>query len=107
MDEKGIQLGIGKRVLALTDRDQKSVQQVENGNRELLTIIECVCADGTVIRPAVIFQAKRRKAEWGRHNPCQARYDIDSVFLFYELTSFTAYLYLKRGGPIRSSEAFG
>ncbi|KAK0461869.1 uncharacterized protein EV420DRAFT_1477588 [Desarmillaria tabescens] len=35
MDEKGIQLGIGKRVLALVDRDQKEVYQVEDGNREL------------------------------------------------------------------------
>lgn len=32
MDEKGIQLGVGKKVLALVDRDQKSVQQVEDGN---------------------------------------------------------------------------
>ncbi|KAK0231660.1 hypothetical protein EDD85DRAFT_956447 [Armillaria nabsnona] len=32
MDEKGIQFGVGKCVLALVDRDQKDVYQVEDGN---------------------------------------------------------------------------
>lgn len=73
MDEKGIQLGIGRKVLALVDRDQKVVQQVEDGNRELVTIIECVCADGTAIRPSVVFKGARRDLEWGRDNPCDAR----------------------------------
>ena len=45
MDEKGIQLGMGKRVCAMVDRDQKTVHQVEDGNQELVTVIECVCAD--------------------------------------------------------------
>ncbi|KAF8200886.1 hypothetical protein BJ912DRAFT_921467 [Pholiota molesta] len=34
MDEKGLQLGVGKRARVLVDRDQKSVQQLENGNRK-------------------------------------------------------------------------
>jgi len=58
MDEKGVQLGVGGRVYVLVDRDQKSVMQVEDGNRELITIIETVCADGDSIRPSVIFKAK-------------------------------------------------
>jgi hypothetical protein len=40
MDEKGIQLGIGTRVAALIDRGQKTAYQIEDGNRELVTIIE-------------------------------------------------------------------
>jgi hypothetical protein len=74
MDEKGIQLGVGKRVAAIIDRDQKTVFQVENGNRELVTIIETLCADGTALHPCVIFQGKRRNLEWGRDNPCNARF---------------------------------
>jgi hypothetical protein len=73
MDEKGIQLGVGKRTLVLVDRDQKTVQQVEDGSRELVTVIETVCADGTALRPCVIFKAKRRDLEWGRNNLCDAR----------------------------------
>lgn len=73
MDEKGIQLGMGKRVRAFVDRDQTSVTQVEDGDRELVTMIECVCADGTAIRPGAVFKGARRNLEWGRENPCDAR----------------------------------
>jgi hypothetical protein len=73
-DEKGIQLGIGQSVAAIVDRSQKTVQQVENGNREMVTVIETVCADGTALPPSVIFQGARRNLEWGRSNPSGARY---------------------------------
>lgn len=73
MDEKGIQLGIGSKTAALVDRDQKQVQKIELGNRELITIIECVCADGTTLRPSVVFQGARRDLRWGLNNPCDAR----------------------------------
>ena len=73
MDEKGIQLGIGARIAALVDREQKQVYSIEDGNRELVTIIETVCADGSSLHPSVIFQAKRRSSRWGAHNPCNAR----------------------------------
>ena len=74
MDEKGIQLGIGARVSAMIDRDQQSVYSIEDGNRELVTVIETICADGSVLHPSVIFQAQRRNAAWGRNNPCNARF---------------------------------
>jgi hypothetical protein len=73
MDEKGVQLSIGSRVAALVDRDQKSAYQLEDGNRELITIIETICADGTALQPSVIFQGAQRNLEWGRTNPCNAR----------------------------------
>ncbi len=73
MDKKGVQLGIGKRTLALVDRDQKTIHQIENGDRELVTVIEAVSADGQSLPPSVIFKGKRRNLEWGRNNPCQAR----------------------------------
>ncbi len=73
MDEKGIQLGIGSRVAAFVDRDQKNVYSVEDGNRELVTIIETISADGFALKPSVIYQGARRDLEWGRNNPCGAR----------------------------------
>lgn len=76
MDEKGIQMGIGGRVAAIVDCDQKDVYQVENGNRQLVTIIETVSADGHALHPSVIYQGKRRDLEWARHNPCNARYNF-------------------------------
>lgn len=73
MDEKGCQQGVGGKVHVLVDRDQKNVQQVEDGNRELITVIECICADGLAIRPSVVFKGNRRNLEWGNDNPCNAR----------------------------------
>ena len=75
MDEKGVQLGIGAKVSAIVDRDQAAVYSVEDGNRELVTIIEAVCANGTVLIPSVIFQGVRHNLEWGRpeNNPSLAR----------------------------------
>jgi len=57
-DEKGIQLGVGKKVAVVADWNQKNVVQVENGNREMVTFIETVCANGSVLPPSVIFQGK-------------------------------------------------
>jgi hypothetical protein len=47
MDEKGIQMGIGKRVAAIVDRHQKDIYQVENGNRQLVTrsCLSPTCSD--------------------------------------------------------------
>jgi hypothetical protein len=75
MDEKGVQLGIGAKVAAIIDRDQAAVYSVEDGNRELVTIIEAVSANGTALIPSVIFQGVRRNLEWGRpeNNPSSAR----------------------------------
>jgi len=73
MDEKGVQLGVGKRVAAIIDQDQKEVYSLEDGNRELVTVIETVCADGTALPPSFIFKAARINLEWGRDNPCHAR----------------------------------
>lgn len=74
MDEKGIQLGIGARVTAMINWDQKTVYSVEDGNRELITVIETICANGSILHPSVIFQALQQKSEWGCNNPYNARF---------------------------------
>ncbi|KAJ7766469.1 DDE superfamily endonuclease-domain-containing protein [Mycena maculata] len=76
MDEKGIQLGVGDRIRALVDRDQKVVQKIESGNRDLVTIIKCIAADGTALHPSVVFQGLRRDLRWGEDNPCDASISI-------------------------------
>lgn len=73
MDEKGCQMGKGQRARVLVDRDQKDVQTLEDGDRELVTVIECVSADGTAIRPGIIFKGIRRDLSWGKDNNCNAR----------------------------------
>src|SRR6266850_1608360 len=51
MDKKGIQLGVGKKVVAFVDRDQKDLYSVKDGNRELVTVIEAISADGSMLPP--------------------------------------------------------
>lgn len=108
MDEKGIQLGIGAKITAMIDSDQKVAYSIEDGNRELVTVIEAICADGSVLHPSVIFQGQRRNSEWGRNNPCNARL---SPFRFKRcLVSHkfsTAYLSLRTVGQTKSWALFG
>lgn len=103
MDEKGLQLGIGARITAMIDRDQQTVYSIEDGNRELVTVIETICADGSVLHPSVIFQGQRRNSEWGRNNPCNARFA--SLMLKYRSILpivGTAYPYLQMVGLTKS-----
>ena len=81
MDEKGVQLGIGVKVAAIIDWDQSTVYSVEDGNCELVTIIETVCADRTALVPLVIFQGVCCNLEQGRpeKNPSNARYVIITI----------------------------
>ncbi|KAF8811877.1 hypothetical protein BYT27DRAFT_7221312 [Phlegmacium glaucopus] len=72
MDEKGIQLGVGKHIAAIVDRNQKNVYNLEHGNCELVTIIETVCANGSALQPTVIFEGKRMNLGWTKKNPCHA-----------------------------------
>jgi hypothetical protein len=73
MDEKGIQLGIWKKILVMVDHDQETIHQVEDGNHKLVTVIKCVCANGTSTPSSVVFQGAQHNLEWGRDNPCNAR----------------------------------
>jgi hypothetical protein len=68
MDEKGVMMGLGQKTFVLADRNQASVNVIEDGNRELVTVIECISADGRDLDPTVIFKGVRRDLAWGRHS---------------------------------------
>ena len=105
MDEKGVQLGIGVKVTAIIDRDQSTVYSVKDGNRELITIIEAVCADGMALVPLVIFQGVCRNLEWGRpeKNPSHARYVIITI-LQSNPVPLPLYLFLVFRSPQRDRQ---
>lgn len=75
-----MQLGIGKNVAAIVDREMKNVYHIEEGNRELVTIIEAISVDGAALPPSVIFQGKHHNLEWGRNNLCGARCTNSRLF---------------------------
>ncbi|KIJ53098.1 hypothetical protein M422DRAFT_155463, partial [Sphaerobolus stellatus SS14] len=73
MDEKGCMLDIiqGARVLSL--QMNLSVGRLD-GNRESVTIIECICADGSSIPPTYIFKGKNLQSTWFENDPINANY---------------------------------
>ena len=67
MDEKGIQLGGGRKgdnMKFFFSRSQKAHVQVTNGNLELVTVIESICADGSSIQPGFVFSGTEFCLEW-------------------------------------------
>ena len=67
MDEKGCQRGGGRRMQAIkyfVPRNRRPNYKLRSANLELVTIIECVCADGTSLLPGFIFPGKEFHPEW-------------------------------------------
>jgi hypothetical protein len=62
MDEKGFMLGVTtkrKRIFTRRKYELRGYKQhVQDGNREWITTIGCICANGTAISPALIYMAK-------------------------------------------------
>jgi hypothetical protein len=96
MDEKGVMMGRGGRRYVLVDRNQSTVTHVENGNRQNVTIIECICADGTSITPRIIFKGKTLDGEWARDNPLNARY-VALQMLYCRFLTYKQYLVFAEG----------
>ena len=58
MDEKGLQLGGGRRLNGtwyLYFNKQRICMRVQKGSLELVTAIECVAADGSILKPCLVF----------------------------------------------------
>lgn len=61
MDEKGIQLGGGRKLdntKYLYSRIQRDRVKMQSANLELVTTIECVGADGSIMKPGFVFSGK-------------------------------------------------
>ena len=61
MDEKGFMIGVlgrSKRVFSKRMWVRKEVKAlIQDGNREWITVLACVCADGSALPPGIIYQA--------------------------------------------------
>jgi hypothetical protein len=61
MDEKGFLLGILTRIKRLFSRRlyerRKLDSHIQDGSREFITLLACICADGTHLPPALIYQS--------------------------------------------------
>jgi hypothetical protein len=67
MDEKEFMIGVlgkSKRVFdKVLYKERRFKQASHDANREWVTVIGCICADGTTLPPAVIFSAASEKVQ--------------------------------------------
>lgn len=71
-DESGFQPGGGGRERVIGGRGRKVQYQQRDGNRENITVMVTICADGTALPPAVIFKGESFQTSWRQDNPANA-----------------------------------
>ena len=64
MDETGFAVGSVQAGRVLIDSRVRAQFQAQPGRQEWITVIECICVDGTVIPPLVIFKGANISADW-------------------------------------------
>lgn len=79
MDESGVQISVLQRQMVTGGKPRngrkKSFQHRQgSNNRELVSVIATICADGSVLPPAVIFKGSNLLAVWVEDNPLKAQY---------------------------------
>jgi hypothetical protein len=61
IDEKGFLLGVvtkSKRVFSKSVYERGKLRlYIQDGNREWITLVACICADGSHLEPALIYQS--------------------------------------------------
>jgi hypothetical protein len=64
-DETGFQMGVisTAKVITGAERSRRPVS-VQPGNREWVTAIDCICADGQSLPPVIIFEGKMHQSTW-------------------------------------------
>ena len=69
VDEKGFQLGISDHAKVICKRRERGMtgKLATDGNRELITVIECVSGDGKVIPPFIIYKGASHYMGWYQH----------------------------------------
>ena len=64
MDEKGFLLGIALKVKVICQRNRRNPRYTQDGNREIVTVIECVSAAGKVLPPMYIYRGSAHLMGW-------------------------------------------
>lgn len=62
---KGFNIGIrGKNAFVVCNADERQVYEAEQGRTEWVTIVECICGDGSAIPPLTIFKGENIQTGW-------------------------------------------
>lgn len=71
-DETAVSLGLLAKEQVIGPKGQRLQYKQQNGDREMITVLETICADGSTLRPTVVFKGKNLLKKWGVDNPCKA-----------------------------------
>ena len=64
MDESGFAIGEKEAGKVIINAEVRQKFQAKPGRQEWVTVVECICADGTVVPPLVIFKAENLSIQW-------------------------------------------
>jgi hypothetical protein len=71
-DESGFMASSATRERVIGGVGKRTQHQQADGGRENTTVIVTICADGTCLKPAVIFKGKAFNVKWDQENPTNA-----------------------------------
>jgi hypothetical protein len=66
MDETGFSIGSTQAAYIVVDDPVKSQFQAQPGRQEWVTVLECICGDGSSVAPLVIFKAENGSTSWAQ-----------------------------------------
>ena len=75
-DETGIQTGTGTTERVIGPAGASIQYRQQNCNRENITVLPTICADGTSVPPTVIYKGESFQAKWLQENPLDVRYAL-------------------------------
>ena len=64
MDETGFAIGVEEAGRCIINAQVHQKYQAMPSRQEWVSVVECVCADGTVVPPLVIFTAENLSTQW-------------------------------------------
>jgi hypothetical protein len=71
LDKTGLALGVCTNSQVLASSRKKRAYNKMPGNREWVSILECISATGSKTRPLVIFKGKHAQTTWFQDNEIQ------------------------------------
>ena len=67
MDEKGFAIGAAGRVKIICDKADLKEFMIQDGNREWVSLIECIFMNERILDFYIIFKGKRQLKSWFNH----------------------------------------
>jgi len=87
MDESGFSIGTMESTRIILDSTLRTKHQAHPGRQEWVSMVECICADGTILPPLGIFKGKQVLQTWIPHKV------LDSWFFSANTKGWTSNLH--------------